>query len=226
MPRPSPRNGAVIASTSPRYSVSAITMPAISAPSTAEKPIADVTMLATITTSRQAARNTSGFLVRAACANRIGSSSRPPNSRPSATAPPSSNVPSSGPTPGGRAGRHRAEREHDRHQREILEQQHAERGAARPRSASRPAAARSRSRTAPARGRGRSSRECPGRSHAGRRPMITARADQLGGADAEHDPPHRPQAPEATARGRSRTATGRCRARRRARPLRACEIVT
>ena len=76
-----------------------MTMPAMSAPSTAENPIAEVTMLATITTSRHAARNTSGFLVRAACANRIGSSSRPPNSMPTATAPPSSNVPSSGPTP-------------------------------------------------------------------------------------------------------------------------------
>ena len=96
-------------STSPRYSVSAMTMPAISAPSTAEKPIAEVTRLATITTSRQAARNTSGFLVRAACANRIGSSSLPPNSRPSATAPPSSRVPSSGPTPAVARRRHRAQ---------------------------------------------------------------------------------------------------------------------
>ena len=39
-----------------------------------------VTRLATITTSRQAARNSSGFLVRAACANRRGSSRRPTNS--------------------------------------------------------------------------------------------------------------------------------------------------
>ena len=40
MPRPRPRNGAVITSTSPRYSVSAMTIPAISAPRIGEKPTA------------------------------------------------------------------------------------------------------------------------------------------------------------------------------------------
>ncbi len=104
MPSPSPRNGAVIASTSPRYSVSAITIPAMSAPSTAEKPMAEVTRLATMTTSRHAARKTSGFLVRAACAKRLGRRSRPPNSKPTATAPPSNKVPSSGPTPAAALG--------------------------------------------------------------------------------------------------------------------------
>ena len=99
MPRPSPRKGAVITSTSPRYSVSAMTIPAISAPSTAEKPIAEVTRLAMITTSRQADRNSSGLLVRAAWANRGGSSSRPRNSIATAVTPPIRIVPSSEPTP-------------------------------------------------------------------------------------------------------------------------------
>ena len=99
MPRPRPRNGAVITSTSPRYSVSAMTMPAINAPRTAEKPMAEVTRLATITISRQADRNSSGLLVRAAWANNGGRRNRPRNSIATAVTPPIRRVVSSGPTP-------------------------------------------------------------------------------------------------------------------------------
>ena len=172
-----------------------MTIPAMSAPSTAENPIAVVTRLETITTSRQAARNTSGFFVRAACANSTGSSSRPPNSNPSATAPPSRSVPTSGPTPAVARRRHRAKREDDRHQRDVLEQQHAERGAADRRLSA--------DQRQDDRGRGQRKRQSePDRSGQSLADEMQPRADdhrasdELGGADSKDDLPHRPQAPK------------------------------
>ncbi len=69
-PSASPLNGAVMISTSPPYSVSAIMTPAISAPTIGDSPAAAVATEAVMTTSRHAARNNSGLLVLAACANR------------------------------------------------------------------------------------------------------------------------------------------------------------
>ena len=75
-PSAKPLRGAVTCSTSLRYSVSAISTPAMSAPRIGDRPIALVARLARITVSRLTARNSSGLLVRAACANNGGRSRR------------------------------------------------------------------------------------------------------------------------------------------------------
>ena len=76
-PNANPLNGAVITSTSVWYSVSAISSPARRAPTIGDRPAAVVATLATITTSNEAARKSSGLLVRAAWANRRGRITRP-----------------------------------------------------------------------------------------------------------------------------------------------------
>ena len=76
-PSARPLNGSMMPSTSEWYSVSAISRPATSAPTIGERPTSAVARLAPITTSSDAARNSSGLLVRAAWANRRGRARRP-----------------------------------------------------------------------------------------------------------------------------------------------------
>ena len=76
-PSANPLNGAVVTSTSARYLVSAISSPATSAPTMGESPTAVVARLARMTVNRLTDRNSSGLLVRAACANSGGNSHRP-----------------------------------------------------------------------------------------------------------------------------------------------------
>ena len=64
----------------------------MSAPTIGESPTTAVARLAPITTRRLAARNSSGLLVRAACANRRGRAMRPTTSRTSTTRPPCHSV--------------------------------------------------------------------------------------------------------------------------------------
>ena len=54
-----------------------MTSPATSAPRIGDSPTAPVSIAARITTSKEIARNSSGLLVRAACANSVGSRNRP-----------------------------------------------------------------------------------------------------------------------------------------------------
>ena len=77
IPSARPLNGSMIVSTSAWYSVSAISRPAINAPTIGDSPTAAVARLAPITTSSDAARNSSGLLVRAACPNSRGRAKRP-----------------------------------------------------------------------------------------------------------------------------------------------------
>ena len=98
-PSAKPLNGSMIASTSAWYSVSAISSPAISAPTMGDRPVAPVARLAPMTTSNDAARNSSGLLVRAACANSGGSSRRPSTSSATTTSPPSNSVSTRFPSP-------------------------------------------------------------------------------------------------------------------------------
>ncbi len=67
-------------------------MPATIAPTIGDRPAAVVASAATMTTSRLADRNSSGLLVRAACANRRGRSSRPNSSIAPTTTTPSSRI--------------------------------------------------------------------------------------------------------------------------------------
>ena len=195
-PSPSPRNGAIIVSTSCWYGVSAISIPASSAPTIGDRPARLVSSPATITTSRLAARNTSGLLARAAWAKMWGRARRPPShSAATASAPPAG-----GPRqPVPRAARLRGERaqhEDDRHDRQILEQQHGEGGAAPtalwvPASGSTSAVDESGQRQAQADRAGdrlaqRQERQADDR----------AGAQQLRRADAEDQAAHRPQPPE------------------------------
>ena len=128
--RPSsrPLNGSMVTSTSWRNSVSASSRPAMKAPSAIDRPVSALTRPAPITTSRQAAMNSSSLLARATDFS-IGRSSRRPKTN-SATTPS---------TAGSEGQQHAAARRarpsasaqdgqghEDRRHGQVLEQQHGE----------------------------------------------------------------------------------------------------
>ena len=77
-----------------------MTSPATNAPRIGDSPTAPVSIAARITTSSEIARNSSGLLVRAACANSVGSRNRPTSRIAAITAtPPIATRPRLGPSP-------------------------------------------------------------------------------------------------------------------------------
>ncbi len=171
-------------------------MPASSAPITDDRPTAVVARLAAITTSRLADRNSSGLLVRAACANRRGSRKRPITSIAAIVAVPRSKVLTSPPEPSAWACG------------AIAPSRKMIGTIARSSNSSIASAERPTGLVVPTKG---STKAVEDRASARPRPERAApalpdqvqrdaddqrRQRQLRGADPEHQPPHRPQAPE------------------------------